>query len=253
MQLEGKVALVTGAGMGMGLAVAQRFAREGASVVIADYNAEAGDTTAREINDAGGRAHFVHADVSKAGDCAAMVAGATERFGKLDVCYANAAVQMIGKDARAHELNEDVWDRTLAINLKGAWLTSKYAIAEMLKTGGGSLILAGSPTGISGAGAGFTAYASSKGGLHALMRVMAADYARAGIRVNVVIPGPMRTPLTQRLFEDPNVVNPLAQRVMLGHIGEADDVAGLLVFLASDESSYCTGGFYMADGGFTAA
>src|SRR5262245_6940489 len=134
MRLEGKVALITGAGMGMGRAVAQRFGREGASVVIADYNAEAGDTTAHEINDAGGRAHFVHADVSKADDCAAMVAGATERFGRLDACYVNAAVQMIGKDARAHELSEDVWDRTLAINLKGAWLTSKYAIAAMLKT-----------------------------------------------------------------------------------------------------------------------
>jgi NAD(P)-dependent dehydrogenase (short-subunit alcohol dehydrogenase family) len=251
MRLQNKVTLITGAGMGR--AVALRFAQEGAAVVIADVNAEAGEATAQDIIATGGDALFVKADVSKAGDCKAMVTAALARFGKLDICYANAAVQMIGQDARAHELSEDVWDRTLAINYKGVWLTSKYAIAAMLQNGGGSLILAGSPTGMSGAGAGYTAYASSKGGVHGLMRVMAADYARSGIRVNAVIPGPMRTPLTQDLFADPNVVNPLAQRVMLGRIGEADDVSGLLVFLASDESSYCTGGFFMADGGFTAA
>jgi NAD(P)-dependent dehydrogenase (short-subunit alcohol dehydrogenase family) len=252
MRLQGKVTLITGAGMGMGRAVALRFAQEGATVVIADVNVEAGEAAAHEINDSGGIAHVVKADVSKAADCEAMVAETIDRYGKLNACYANAAVQLIGKDARAHELNEEIWDRTMAINLKGVWLTSKYAVAAMLKSGG-SLILAGSPTGMSGAGAGYTAYASSKGGVHALMRVMAADYARDGIRVNAVIPGPMRTPLTKNLFADPNVANPLAARTMLGRIGEADDVSGLLVFLASDESSYCTGGFYMADGGFTAA
>jgi NAD(P)-dependent dehydrogenase (short-subunit alcohol dehydrogenase family) len=253
MRLHGKVTLVTGGGMGMGRAVALRFAKEGAAVVIADNNARAGDSTAAEVIAAGGKAVFVAADVSKAADCEAMVNAAVERFGRLDVCYANAAVQLIGRDARAHELSEDVWDQTLSINLRGVWLTSKYALMAMLPQRSGSLILAGSPTGMSGAGAGYTAYASSKGGVHAMTRAMAADYARDGIRVNAVIPGPMKTPLTQQLFADPNVSRSLESRVMLGRLGEAEDVAGLLVFLASDESAFCTGGLYMADGGFTAA
>lgn len=252
MRLQNKVILVTGGGMGMGRAAALAFAREGAAVVIADVNDEAGNATAHAIQHSGGAAHFVYADVSKAADCEAMVAAALDRFGQLNVCYANAAVQLVGKDARAHELSEEIWDRTLAINLKGVWLTCKYAIAAMLKSGGGSIIIAGSPTGMSGAGAGFTAYSSSKGGVHGLMRVIAADYARDGIRVNALIPGPMKTPLTQALFADPTVAEALAKRVMLGRLGEADDVTGVLVFLASDESAFCTGGFYMADGGFTA-
>ncbi|MCL6509088.1 MAG: SDR family oxidoreductase [Anaerolineae bacterium] len=252
MRLKDKVILVTGGGMGMGRAAALAFAHEGASVVIADVNDEAGNATAQAIQQSGGAAHFVHADVSRAADCEAMVAAALNRFGKLNVCYANAAVQLVGQDARAHELSEEIWDRTMAINLKGAWLTCKYAIAAMLKSGGGSIIIAGSPTGMSGAGAGFTAYSSSKGGVHGLMRVMAADYARDGIRVNALIPGPMKTPLTKDLFADPTVAEALARRVMLGRLGEAEDVTGLLVFLASDESAFCTGGFYMADGGFTA-
>lgn len=252
MRLQNKVILVTGGGMGIGRAAALAFAREGATVVIADVNDEAGHTTAQAIEQSGGAAHFVHADVSTAADCEAMVAAALDRFGKLNVCYANAAVQLVGRDARAHELSEEIWDRTMAINLKGVWLTCKYAIAAMLQSGGGSIIIAGSPTGMSGAGAGFTAYSSSKGGVHGLMRVMAADYARDGIRVNALIPGPMKTPLTQALFADPTVAEALAKRVMLGRLGEGDDVTGVLVFLASDESAFCTGGFYMADGGFTA-
>lgn len=251
MRLQNKVVLVTGGGMGMGRAAALAFAREGASVVIADVNDDAGNAAALTIHQTDGVAHFVHADVSKAADCEAMVAAALERCGQLDVCYANAAVQLVGQDARAHELTEEIWDRTMAINLKGVWLTCKYALAAMLKNGG-SIIIAGSPTGMSGAGAGYTAYSTSKGGVHGLMRVMAADYARDRIRVNALIPGPMKTPLTKDLFADPAIADALAARVMLGRLGEAEDVTGVLVFLASDESAFCTGGFYMADGGFTA-
>lgn len=238
--------------MGMGRAVALRFAHEGAQVVIADVNEAEGRKTVQEITAEGGIAHFVGADVSKATDCAAMVQSALQHYGKLNVCYANAAVQLVGKDARAHELSEADWDRTIAINLKGMWLTSKYALAAMLQSGGGSLILAGSPTGMSGAGATYTAYSSSKGGVHGLMRVMATDYARDGIRVNAVVPGPVNTPLTKNIFRDPTVRAKTEANTMIGRIGEAEDITGLLVFLASDESSYCTGGFYMADGGMTA-
>ena len=252
MRLINKVALITGGAMGMGRAVALRFAREGAQVVIADVNEPEGRKTAQEITAEGGIAHFVAADVSKATDCAAMVQSALQHYGKLNVCYANAAVQLVGKDARAHELSEADWDRTIAINLKGMWLTSKYALAAMMQSGGGSLILAGSPTGMSGAGATYTAYSSSKGGVHGLMRVMATDYAGDGIRVNAVVPGPVNTPLTRNIFRDPIVRAKTEANTMIGRIGEAEDITGLLVFLASDEASYCTGGFYMADGGMTA-
>lgn len=252
MRLINKVALITGGAMGMGRAVALRFAREGAQVVIADVNEPEGRKTTHEITAEGGIAHFVAADVSKATDCAAMVQSALQHYGKLNVCYANAAVQLVGKDARAHELSEADWDRTIAINLKGMWLTSKYVLAAMMQSGGGSLILAGSPTGMSGAGATYTAYSSSKGGVHGLMRVMATDYAGDGIRVNAVVPGPVNTPLTRNIFRDPIVRAKTEANTMIGRIGEAEDITGLLVFLASDEASYCTGGFYMADGGMTA-
>jgi len=236
----------------MGRAVALRFAHEGAQVVIADVNEPEGRKTVQEITAEGGIAHFVSTDVSKATDCAAMVQSTLQHYGKLNVCYANAAVQLVGKDARAHELSEADWDRTIAINLKGMWLTSKYVLAAMMQSGGGSLILAGSPTGMSGAGATYTAYSSSKGGVHGLMRVMATDYAGDRIRVNAVVPGPVNTPLTKNIFRDPIVRAKTEANTMIGRIGEAEDITGLLVFLASDEASYCTGGFYMADGGMTA-
>jgi NAD(P)-dependent dehydrogenase (short-subunit alcohol dehydrogenase family) len=252
MRLKNKIALITGGAMGMGRATAVRFSAEGAAVVIADINAEVGEKTAGEIQAQGGVARFIKTDVSKAADCEAMVQFAIDSFGRLDVCYANAAVQMVGKDARAHEVSEETFDLTIAINLKGMWLTCKYALAAMLKSGGGSIIIAGSPTGLTTAGAGYTAYSTSKGGDHALMRVMAADYARDGIRVNAVVPGPMATPLTRNIIADPKVRAILEAQTLLGRIGKEDDTAALLVFLASDESSYCTGGFYMADGGMTA-
>lgn len=252
-RLADKVSLVTGAALGMGRAVAHAFAAEGSSVVLADLNEEAGYQTLKDIESAGGKALFVRADVSKAADAGAMVQQALERFGKLDVLFANAAVQLHKQDAKAHELGEEIWDRTVAINLKGVWLSCKYAIAAMLEEGRGqkSIILAGSPTGLTGA-PGYTAYSASKGGIAALTRTIAADYGREGIRVNAVVPGPMETPLTAELFADPKVRGSLEAQTILGRIGRAEEITGLAVFLASDESAYCTGGLYMADGGITA-
>ncbi|MCB0188709.1 MAG: SDR family oxidoreductase, partial [Caldilineaceae bacterium] len=174
------------------------------------------------------------------------------QWGTVDILYNNAAVQLVGQDARAHELREEVWDRTYNVNIRGLWLCAKYVIPILLERGGGSIINVASPTGLVGCAPGFTAYSSSKGAVYGLTRVMAADYARDRIRVNALVPGPIATPLTKELFSDPATREGLVNAVPLGRIGQPEDVVGLALFLASDESAYCTGGSYMVDGGQTA-
>jgi 3-oxoacyl-[acyl-carrier protein] reductase len=181
-----------------------------------------------------------------------MVEAAIEHYGGIDVLYNNAAVQLHGQDARAHELSEEIWDRTQSINLKGVWLCSKYVIPVMLERGGGSIIHVASPTGLSGCAPGYTAYSSSKGGVIALTRVMAMDYARHNIRVNAIVPGATDTPLIGELLADEQTRQNLLAMMPMGRIGVPEDVAGLALFLASDDSLFCTGGIYMVDGGLTA-
>jgi len=252
MRLQDKVAIVTGGGAGMGRAVAEAYARQGARVVVAEINPANGEATVAAIRDAGGEAIFARVDVSQAAEVEAMVAQAVAAFGGVDVLYSNAAIQLHGKDARAHELSEEIWDRTYNINIRGVWLCAKYAIPALLQRGGGSIINVASPTGMLGCAPGYTAYSSSKGAVFGLTRVMAADYARDGIRVNAVVPGATETPLTAELFADAKTRNDLIAATPLGRLGQAEDVVGLAVFLASDESRYCTGGVYMVDGGLTA-
>ncbi len=256
MRLQNKVAIVTGAGMGMGRATALRLAQEGARLVVADINAEVGEGTAEAIRAAGGEALFVRTDVAKASDVAAMVAAAESTYGGLDIIFNNAAIQLIGVDTRAHEVEEEIWDRIQSVNLKGVWLCMKYAITAMLKARnghtGGSIINNASPTGLVGCAPYDTAYSSAKGGVYGLTRASAAAYAKEGIRINAIVPGPMDTPLITRITSDPQAKAELAQLTPMGRLGRADEVAGLVVFLASDDASYCTGGIYMADGGLTA-
>lgn len=252
MRLKDKVAIVTGGGAGMGRAVAKGFAREGANVVVAEINQANGEATVAEIQEAGGEGVFVQADVSQAASVEAMVAATVERYQQIDILYNNAAVQLHGQDARAHELTEAVWDRTYAINVRGVWLCSKYTIPVMLQQEGGSIIHVASPTGLVGCAPGYTAYSSSKGGVFGLTRVMAADYARDNIRVNAVVPGATETPLIAELLADEQTRQDLAALMPLGRLGQPEDVVGLAIFLASDESRFCTGGIYTVDGGLTA-
>ncbi len=251
MRLQSKVAVVTGGASGMGRAGALGMAREGAQVAILDQNERAGAETVAEIQEAGGEALFIHADLTRAVSCEAAFAQAEARFGKIDTAFFSAAVQMFGHDTIAHEVSEDTFDRTIAINLKGLWLSCKYVLPAMMRAGGGSLILAGSPTGLNGA-SGYTAYATSKAGAFSLARTIALDYAKHKIRANVLVPGPTNTPLTREIFADPAFRDAIERATILGRVGEAHEIVGLLVFLASNESSYCTGGYFMADGGMTA-
>jgi NAD(P)-dependent dehydrogenase (short-subunit alcohol dehydrogenase family) len=252
MRLPNKVAIVTGAGRGMGEAAALRLAQEGAKVVVADINQPDGQRTVEAIQRTGGTASFVRTDVTKAQEVEAMVAAAEWHYGGLDIIFNNAAIQLIGVDTRCHEVAEETWDRIQSVNLKGVWLCMKYAIMAMLRRGGGSIINNASPTGLVGCAPNDTAYSSAKGGVYGLTRASAAAYARDNIRINAIVPGPMDTPLISQLTADPQAKANLANLTPIGRLGRADEIAGLVVFLASDDASYCTGGIYMADGGLTA-
>lgn len=246
-RLDGKTALVTGAGSGIGLAVAQRFVAEGARVYFADINLEAAEKAAAVTGSALGQA--LRMDISDEASVIAAYAAVAED-GPLDVVVANAGVQLFGQDARVGDLDLAVWEKTVAINQRGAFLTLKHAVRAM-EGRGGSIICTGSPTAVVACGQTFTAYTSSKAGVHGLARVVAADYAAAGIRVNTVVPGYTETPLVQTIADDPVSRAGLVNSTMLGRPGAAADVEGIMVFLASDDADFATGALFAVDGGMT--
>ncbi|QGP93126.1 Dihydroanticapsin 7-dehydrogenase [Neomoorella glycerini] len=252
MRLAGKVAIITGAGSGIGRASALAFAREGARVVAADINEETCRATVEAIKERGGRAVAVRVDVTKAADCQRMVNTALEHFGKLDVLFNNAG---INHAARLHETLEEDWDRVLAVNLKSIFLCSKYAIPALIQNGGGSIINTASPAGLVGL-RGLAAYCASKGGVISLSKNMALDYAPYNIRVNYICPGVIYTPMTQAIIathEDPQKFEEEYSKMRpLGRFGKPEEIANAAVFLASDESSFMTGASIVMDGGFTA-
>jgi NAD(P)-dependent dehydrogenase (short-subunit alcohol dehydrogenase family) len=251
MRLSGKVAVVTGSAVGLGRAVARRFAREGAKIVAADTNVHCGVSVAERIRKDGGCGIFVRADVAEERDVTALVQSALAEYGRIDVLYNNAAVLFHDRDARVHELSLEIWEEVMRVNLRGAFLCSKYVIPFMLKQGGGSIINVGSPTGMSGCAPNLTAYSTSKAAVMGLTRVMAAAYARDGIRVNSLVPGTMDTPMNEYLLRNEDTREQYREAVPIGRLGMPCDIEGLAVFLASEDSSYCTGGLYTCDGGLT--
>ncbi|MBT9606958.1 SDR family NAD(P)-dependent oxidoreductase [Microbacterium sp.] len=247
-QLEGKTALITGGALGIGLAVAQRFAREGARVILADRNGEGAAAAAGEIGES---ARAVTMDIADEEAVAAAFAEVEATGWAPDVVVANAGVQLFGQDAPAADLDLDVWRRTIDINLTGAFLTVKHAVRSMLSRGGGSIILTGSPTAVNGEGKDFTAYSASKAGIHGLARTVAAAYADRGIRVNTVQPAYTETPLVAAISEDPESRAAIVSRIPIGRAGTPDDVAGIMVYLASDDGAFATGATFQVDGGMT--
>ncbi|MFZ5916460.1 MAG: SDR family NAD(P)-dependent oxidoreductase [Chloroflexota bacterium] len=252
MKLEGKVAIITGGGSGIGRATAILFAREGARVVVADIAPEGGRETVEAIRRKGGEAIWVETDVSKAGDVMVMVDATIQAFGRIDVLFNNAAVTL---PASVVEATEEVWDRTMAIDLKGVFLPCKYAIPHMIRGGGGAVINTASMCGLV-ASPNQAPYSAAKGGVVALTRQMAIDYAAHNIRVNGIAPSEVRTPMflgfINRAPDPEKKMQELVARIPMRRVAEPEELARAALFLASDDSSYVTGVTLPVDGGLTA-
>ena len=252
MRLKDKVALITGAGSGIGKETALLFSGEGANVVVVDVNQEAGQAVVEQIMGQGGQATFAYADVSKAADCEAMVQAAEETYGKLNVLFNNAGI-MHSQDDNALTTEEDIWDLTMNINLKGVFLGCKYGIPALRRAGGGSIINTASFVALLGAATPQIAYTASKGGVLAMTRELAVVHARENIRVNAICPGPLRTELLMKFLNTEEKRQRRLVHIPMGRFGEAKEIANAALYLASDEASFVTGSTFTVDGGITAA
>jgi NAD(P)-dependent dehydrogenase (short-subunit alcohol dehydrogenase family) len=252
MRLRNKVALITGAASGIGKETALLFAGEGAKVVLVDVDDAGVRRLAARINRGGGSSAHCHADVSEACDCEHMVRFAEEAFGKLHILFNNAGI-MLSSDDDAINTSEDVWDRTLAVNLKGVFLGCKYGIPALRRAGGGSVINTASFVALMGAATPQIAYTASKGGVVALSRELAIVHARENIRVNALCPGPLRTELLMKVLNTRAKQKRRLVHIPAGRFGEASEIARAALYLASDESSYVTGTEFVVDGGISAA
>ena len=252
MRLKDKVALITGGSSGIGRETALLFAQEGASVVVVDLNDEAGAKVVSEIEAAGGKAVYAHADVSKAADCENMVKVAEQTYGKLNIMFNNAGISHADDD-NAMTTEESVWDLTMAINVKGVFLGCKFGIPALLRAGGGSIINTASFVAILGAATPQLAYTASKGAVLSMTRELAMIHARQNIRVNALCPGPLRTELLMKYLNTEEKKQRRLVHIPMGRFGEAKEIAYGALYLASDEASFVTGTEFMVDGGITAA
>jgi NAD(P)-dependent dehydrogenase (short-subunit alcohol dehydrogenase family) len=258
LDLDGKVCLITGAGSGMGRAAALLFASRGAQVVCADIDGRSAEETVADIAATGGAGSAVQADVSKAEDVERMIAAGEEQFGGLDVLYNNAGLWLTSPegyifgqtDAPSPLLAEEVWQRTIDVNLKGTYLCCRFGIPALRRRGGGSIVNVSSIAAFRVGSGASDAYTAAKGGVLAITRTLAVEHARAGIRVNCIVPGPIETPLVEPYPEEQRAA--FTASIPLGRWGRPEEVAQMALFLASDASSFCTGQAYVVDGGYLA-
>lgn len=251
-RLENKVALITGAGGGIGRASARLFCAEGARVVVADIDESAGGSAVEEIKAAGGVAAFTRVDVSQSADVRAMITFAEKEFGALHILFNNAGI-FPDADGSAPDTDEKVFDHVIAVNLRGVFLGCKYGIPALLRAGGGVVINTASFVAVMGSATSQTAYTASKGGVVAMTREIAVEFARQGIRANALCPGPVNTPLLQPLLADPAARARRFIHLPMGRLAEPEEVAQAALFLASDESGYVNGSTFLVDGGASGA
>ena len=251
-RLDDRVALITGAASGIGREAAMLFARAGAAVVVCDTSEQAGASCVEAIRQAGGRAHFARADVSCSDDVRDAVEAARREFGGLHVLFNNAGI-FPGADGSPVDTPEAVWEQVIDVNLKGVFLGCKHGIPAMLASGGGSIVNTASFVAVMGAATSQIAYTASKGGVLAMTREIAVQYARQGIRANALCPGPVNTPLLAEFLADPDVRARRMAHIPMGRLAEASEIARAALFLASPGSSYVNGTTFLVDGGITGA
>ena len=252
MRLQDRVALITGAANGIGKETSLLFATEGARVVVTDVDDDAGVKVVDEITDSGGEAIFCHGDVSSADDCKQMIQSCEDQFGRLDVLFNNAGI-MLSDDGDAVTTDEEIWDQTMNVNLKGVFFGCKYGIPAMRRSGGGSIINTASFVAVLGAATPQLAYTASKGGVLALTRELSVIHAREGIRVNALCPGPLKTEMLMNFLDSEEKKQRRLVHIPMGRFGEAKEMAKAALYLASEESSYMTGSTFLVDGGITSA
>ena len=249
MRLEGKVALISGGARGQGAVEAKLFAREGAKVGFGDILDESGKQVEAEIHEAGGEATYVHLDVTREDDWRTAVNTAIDRYGKLDILVNNAGI-LIRKGIE--DTTEEDWDRIMGVNAKGAFLGTKHSIPAMRQAGGGSIVNISSTAGLVASPSGSASYTASKGAVRLLTKSTAVQYAKEGIRCNSIHPGPIDTDMIQETLTDPAKLEERMQRLPMGRVGTADEIAYGVLYLASEEASFVTGSELVIDGGTTA-
>lgn len=251
-RLGGKVALITGAGSGIGRESSLLWASEGASIVAVDIDQKAAQHTVDDVQTAGGRAVAVQADVSRAQDCERMIAKAESEYGKLNILFNNAGI-MHSEDDDAVSTDEAVWDVTMNVNAKGVFFGCKYGIPALRRAGGGAIVNTASFVAVLGAATPQVAYTASKGAVLALTRELAVVHARENIRINALCPGPLKTELLMKFLNTDEKKQRRLVHIPMGRFGEAKEIARAALFLVSDEASYVTGTEFLVDGGITAA